>query len=97
MSNLWYRFLTKEDADAAEAEISGLMGCPLDGVNALTGAVDPNAKTLRWAVPQETVDGWLIPVPDDEDHQIDADVVADPILGPPLPPETAAAKTSTPR
>lgn len=82
MSNLWYRFTTKEDADAAEAEISGLMGCPFDGVNALTGDSDQHARTVRWAEPRETVDGWLVPVPDDADHQIDAETVESPNLDP---------------
>ena len=74
----WYLFDTQQQAEAADAEISGLMGCPIDGINAATGAVDPNAQTVRWAEPREAVEGWVIPVPDDPDHFIDAETIGSP-------------------
>jgi hypothetical protein len=83
----WYLFDTQQQAEAADSEISALMGCPIDGVNAATGAVDPDAQTARWAEPREAVEGWVIPVPDEPAHRIVADTIASPTFPLPADPE----------
>ena len=59
-----YVFEDKETADGADAYISQVGGAPVVGKNAKTGRPEPEkAKTLRWAIPRERLDGkWVFPV-----------------------------------
>lgn len=61
---LYYVFNDEATAIGAEAYICQVAGTPLVGVNAKTGQPEPNkAKTERWAIPQQRVDGkWVFPV-----------------------------------
>lgn len=65
---LYYIFETEQIALDAENYISQLGGAPLTGVNALTGTHEPDkCKTIRWAIPQERLDGkWVFPYVGDD-------------------------------
>jgi hypothetical protein len=79
MSNLYYVFETEGLAIAAEAMICQVAQVPIVGVNAKTGLPEPNkAKTERWAVPQERLDGkWVFPIiPDAIASQYPAEVAS---------------------
>ena len=70
MSTTYLVFATQEEAIAAEAAISNSMGFSKPGVNAETGETDFNALTLRWAIPQQILDGrWVFPSPDDNGEE----------------------------
>jgi hypothetical protein len=63
---------TEAEALAAEAAISAALGYPASGTNAATGEEEPEVVTVRWAVPQQIVDGrWVFPSPDAEGVQAD--------------------------
>ena len=63
-------FNTEQEAEDAEALISAKLGYSKAGINALTGKVEPNILTTRWAVPQQTIDGrWVFPSPNDEGEE----------------------------
>jgi hypothetical protein len=76
-----YIFQTEAEAVEAERQISALMGLPVDCVNIASGKSDSTVRTLRWAEPVRAVDGWVIPIPDDPDHFIEADTVENPTFG----------------
>ena len=65
---LYYVFDNKEDADAAENYISQIGGAPIVGINAGTGHLSTNARTMRWAIPwQRQTDGkWIFPYVGDD-------------------------------
>lgn len=63
-------FNTEQEALDAEALISAQLGFSKAGINALTGEVEPNILTTRWAEPQQTLDGkWVFPSPNDEGEE----------------------------
>jgi hypothetical protein len=59
----YYVVDTEELAIGAENYISSIAGAPIVGVNAKTGLPALNkCKTIRWAIPQERLDGkWVFP------------------------------------
>jgi hypothetical protein len=66
-------FATEAEALAAEAAISESMGYAKAGVNAKTGETVPDVLTLRWAIPQQIVDGrWVFPSHDDDGVESEA-------------------------
>jgi hypothetical protein len=61
----YHVFDTEAEAIIAEKAISDDLGYSKPGVNAATGAAEPNALTVRWAIPQPITDGrWVFPSPD---------------------------------
>jgi len=66
-------FATEAEALVAEKAISESLGYSKPGVNAKTGETVPDVLTLRWAIPQQIVDGrWVFPSPDDEGVESEA-------------------------
>ena len=65
---IYYVFDDEQTAKDAENYISSIGGVPITGVNAATGELMPNAaKTERWAIPKERLDGkWVFPYVGDE-------------------------------
>lgn len=57
----YYVFDTEQEALAAESAICQIGGTPITGNNAKTGKAEPTkAKTVRWAIPQQRLDGkWV--------------------------------------
>ena len=68
MSKLYFVFDTEAEAIAAEAQISIIGNAPVLGRNAATGKIETEkGKTLRWAIPQQRLDGkWVFPYMGDE-------------------------------
>jgi hypothetical protein len=60
----YYVFDDEATADGAQAYICAVAQTPITGRNAKTGKLEPNkAKTERWAVPQQRLDGkWVFPI-----------------------------------
>lgn len=66
-------FASQAESLAAEAIISQALGYAKPGVNAKTGETVHDVLTLRWAIPQQIVDGrWVFPSPDDEGVESEA-------------------------
>lgn len=60
-------FVTEQEALDAEQQISISMGYAKPGINAATGEIESDVLTIRWAIPQQIVDGrWVFPSPDEE-------------------------------
>lgn len=60
-------FNTEGDAIAAEMQISAEMGYSKPGTNAATGEIQQDILTVRWAIPQQIIDGrWVFQSPDDQ-------------------------------
>jgi len=61
-------FDTEQEALDAEAQVALDIGCVKVGVNAKTGAEQPDKQvTERWAIPQQITDGrWVFVSPNDE-------------------------------
>ena len=60
----YYVFEDEATAIASEAMICQIGQTPIVGINAATGQPEPTkAKTERWAIPQQRLDGkWVFPV-----------------------------------
>lgn len=88
MPNSWYVFPTRTLALQGASAIASLMSCPVVSRNCDTSVEDPSVQTTEgWAVPIHSQVGWIVPVPDDPSHRIQASVVDDPPLPTPSVPK----------